>query len=42
MCTPYQLLERIDSVTPLFRGLYTTVMKKAINTVRFTVSNVFL
>ena len=33
MCTRYQLLERIDSVTPLYRGLYTTVSKKAINTV---------
>ena len=29
----YQLLERIDSVTPLYRGLYTTVSKKAINMV---------
>ena len=28
-----QLLERIDSVTPLYRGLYTTVSKKVINTV---------
>ena len=28
MCTRYQLLERIDSVTPLYRGLYTTVSKK--------------
>ena len=33
MCTRYQLLERIDSVTPLYRGLYTTVSKKAINMV---------
>ena len=33
MCTRYQFLERIDSVTPLYRGLYTTVSKKAINTV---------
>ena len=24
MCTRYQLLEHIDSVTPLYRGLYTT------------------
>ena len=42
MCTRYQLLERIDSVTPLYRGLYTTVSKKAINMVWFAVSNVFL
>ena len=33
MCTRYQLLERIDSVTPLYRGLYTTVSKKVISTV---------
>ena len=42
MCTRYQLLERKDSVTPLYRGLYTTVSKKAINMVWFAVSNVFL
>ena len=42
MCTCYQLLERIDSVTPLYRGRYTTVSKKAINTVWFAVSTVFL
>ena len=36
------LLERIDSVTPLYRGLYTNVSKKAISTVLFAVSNVFL
>ena len=40
MCTRYQLLERIDSVTPLYRVLYTS--KKAINTVWFAVSNVFI
>ena len=40
MCTLYQLLERIDSVTPLYRGLYTTVSKKAINTVWFAVSSI--
>ena len=42
MCTRYQLLERIDSVTSLYSGLYTHVSKKAINTVWFAVSNVFL
>ena len=36
------LLERIDSVTPLYRGFYTNVSKKAISTVLFAVSNVFL
>ena len=36
------LLERIDSVTPLYRGLDTNVSKKAISTVSFAVSNVFL
>ena len=39
MCTRYQLPERIYSVTPLYRGLYTTVSKKVINTVLFAVSN---
>ena len=33
MCTRYQLLERIYSVTPLYRGLCTTVSKKVINKV---------
>ena len=28
MCTCYQLLKRIDSVTPLYRGLYTTASKQ--------------
>ena len=37
----YQILERIDSVTPLYRGIYTTVNKKDLNTVIFAVSNVF-
>ena len=32
-----QLLERIDSVTPSFRGLLTNVSKKAINKVLFAV-----
>ena len=36
------LLERIDNVTPLYRGLYTNVSKKAISTVLFAVSNAFL
>ena len=31
VCTRCQLLELIDSVTPLYRGLYTTVSKKVIN-----------
>ena len=30
------------SVTPLYRGVYTNVSKKAISTVLFAVSNVFL
>ena len=42
MCTRYQLLERIDSVTPLYRGFIQMSVKKAINTVWFAVSNVFL
>ena len=42
MCTRYQLLERIDSVTPLYRGLYTNVSKQAINTLWIAVSNAFV